>query len=89
MTSGLTFVKDNILAGICVTWYADDRMAVNVQFENSRVIYVAWNFRQNVSLQCALAVLYIDSYQPAFFSQALSTQLETLFSKLFSQDEQI
>ena len=89
MTSDLTFVKDDILAGISVTWYADDRMAVNVQFENSRVIYVAWNFHQNVSLLCALAVLDIDSNQLAFFSQALSTQLETLFSKLFSWDEQI
>ena len=34
-----------------------------------------------------VAVLDIDSNQPAFFSQALATQLETLLAKLFGPDE--
>ena len=79
MTSGLTFVKDDILAGIGVTWYANDRMAVNVQFENSRVIYVAWNFHQNVSLLCALAVLDIDFNQPAFSVRRFPRNLKRYF----------
>ena len=36
-----------------------------------------------------VVVLDIDTNQPAFFSQALSAQFETLFAKLFSRDEQI
>ena len=34
-----------------------------------------------------VAVLDIDSDQPAFFSQQLATQLETLLAKLFGPDE--
>jgi len=36
-----------------------------------------------------VAVLDIDSNQPAFFSQALAAQLETLLADLFSRDEEI
>ena len=36
-----------------------------------------------------LAVLDIDSNQPAFFCQALAAQLETLLADLFSRDEEI
>ena len=36
-----------------------------------------------------VAVLDIDSNQPAFFSQALATQLETLLADLFSRDKEI
>ena len=36
-----------------------------------------------------VAVLDIDSNQPAFFSQALAAQFETLFADLFSWDEEI
>jgi L-methionine (R)-S-oxide reductase len=36
-----------------------------------------------------VAVLDIDSNQPAFFSQALAEQLETLLIELFSRDEEI
>ena len=36
-----------------------------------------------------LAVLDIDSNQPAFFCQALAAQLETLLADLFSRDEEL
>ena len=36
-----------------------------------------------------VAVLDIDSNQPAFFSQALAAQLETLLADLFSRNEEI
>ena len=37
--------------------------------------------------QNLVAVLDIDSDQPAFFSQQLATQLETLLAQLFGPDE--
>ena len=37
--------------------------------------------------QNLVAVLDIDSNQPAFFSRQLATQLETLLAKLFGPDE--
>ena len=36
-----------------------------------------------------VAVLDIDSNQPAFFNQAFAAQLETLLADLFSRDEEI
>ena len=39
--------------------------------------------------QNLVAVLDIDSNQPAFFNQALAAQLETLLADLFSRDEEI
>ena len=39
------------------------------------------------SVQNLVAVLDIDSHQPAFHSRQLATQLETLLAKLFGPDE--
>ena len=59
----------------------DGHIACAASTQSELVIPV---FDKNQNL---VAVLDIDSDQPAFFSRQLATQLETLLAKLFGPDE--